>query len=94
MFTSVEHQWTPLVTTLNELHRNKNKRKKTNTLEVTDIDYLIRKDRVTCNHYYRHKINALKKMIFHNDTLFGRFFDHYSVTKFHNMRSEHEQRLY
>jgi hypothetical protein len=92
-FTSAEHRWTPLVTTLNELHRNKKKRKQTDTLEVNDIDYLIRKDPVTCTRYYRHKINALKKMICHDDTFFRRVSDHYFVTEFQNRGSEHEHGL-
>jgi hypothetical protein len=89
-FTSAKHQWTPLVSTLNELDKNKKKRKQTDTLEVTDIDYLIRKDPVTCTRYYRHKINTLKQMICHDDTFFGKVSYHYFVTEFQNRGSEHE----
>jgi hypothetical protein len=92
-FTSAEHQWTPLVSTLNELDKNNKKRKKTDTLEDTDVDYLIRKDPVTCTCYYRHKMNALKQMICHDDTFFEKVSDHYFVTKFQNRGSEHEHGL-
>jgi len=70
------------MTTLNKLHKNRKKRKQTDTLEVTDIDYLIRKDPITCTRYYRHKINALNKFICHDDTFFGRVLDHYFVTMY------------
>jgi hypothetical protein len=81
------------VSTLNKLDRNMKKRKQTDTLEDTDIDYLIRKDPMTCTHYYRHKMNTLKKMICHDDTFFGKVSDHYFVTEFQNRGSEHEHRL-
>jgi hypothetical protein len=92
-FTSAEHQWTPLVSTLIELYTNRGKQKYTQTLEDIDIDYLIRKDPVTCTRYYRHRINALKHLICHDETFFGKVVDYYFVTEFQNRGSEHEHGL-
>jgi exonuclease III len=92
-FTSAEHQWTPLVSTLIELYTNRGKQKCTQTLEDIDIDYLIRKDPVTCTRYYRHRINALKHLICHDETFFGKVVDYYFVTEFQNRGSEHEHGL-
>jgi hypothetical protein len=92
-FTSAEHQWTPLVSTLTELYKNRRKQKHTETLEDNGIDFLIRKDPVTCNRYYRHRINALKHLICHDETLFGKVVDYYFVTEFQNRGSEHEHGL-
>jgi len=60
-FTSGEHRWAPLVNTLTKLHSKREKRKHIETIEDYNIDYLIRKNLVTCTRYYRHRINALKK---------------------------------
>ena len=62
-FTSAEHQWTPLVNALSELQRKRRKRKHIETIEDFDIDYIIRKDPVTCSRYYMHIINAIKQLI-------------------------------
>ena len=59
-FTSVEHRWSPLVTTLSKLYNNRKNRKHIETIEECDIDYLVRKDPVTCTLYYRHRINDIK----------------------------------
>jgi exonuclease III len=92
-FTSAEHQWPPLVSTLTELYKTRQKQKHTETLEDHDIDFLIRKDPVTCSRYYRHRINALKHLICHDATLFGKVVDFYFVTEFQNRGSEHEHGL-
>jgi hypothetical protein len=34
-------------------------------LENDDIDYRMRKELVTCTRYYRHRVNALRKLICH-----------------------------
>jgi hypothetical protein len=81
-FTSAEHQWPPLISTLTELYKTRQKKKHTETLEDHDIDFLIRKDPVTCSRYYRHRINALKHLICHDGTLFGKVVDFYFVTEF------------
>ena len=41
-FTSAEHQWTPVETTLIESYGNR-KKKHIETIEKCDIDYLVRK---------------------------------------------------
>jgi hypothetical protein len=46
-FTSAEHYWHPLVAVVSDLHKNMKRKKETNTMENSDIDYLIRKDPVT-----------------------------------------------
>ena len=43
-FTSVEHRWDLLVTMVFALYRNRKRKKRIDTLENDDIDYLIRKD--------------------------------------------------
>jgi hypothetical protein len=72
-FTSAEHCWDPLVAAVSDLHRNRKCKKQTDTLENNDIDYLIRKDPVTCTHYYRHRINALRQLICHDETFFEKY---------------------
>jgi hypothetical protein len=62
-FTSVENHRNSLVATVSALYRNRKRKKQTDTLENDDIDYLIRKDPVTCTHYYRHRINALRQFM-------------------------------
>jgi hypothetical protein len=76
-FTSAEHCWDPLVVSVSEFHRNKKRKKETDTLENNDIDYLIRKDLVTCTRYYRHRINALRQLICHDETFFGKISDYF-----------------
>ena len=74
-FTSAEHCWDPLVASVSNLHRNRKCKKETDTLENNDIDYLIRKDPVTCTRYYRHRINALRQLICHDETFFRKISD-------------------
>jgi hypothetical protein len=74
-FTSAEHCWDPLVAVIFDLHRNKKRKKQTDTLENNDINYLIRKDPVACTHYYRHRINALRQLICHDETFFRKISD-------------------
>jgi hypothetical protein len=83
-FTSAEHQWNPLVTAFIKLYKNRKNRKKIETLEDHDIDYLIRKDPVTCTCYYKHIINDLNKLICHDDTFFGKISNYYFVIEFQN----------
>jgi len=59
--------------------QEREKRNQTETLENDGIDYLIRKDPVTCTHYYKHRINALKKLICHDEMFFERILDYYFV---------------
>jgi hypothetical protein len=92
-FTSVEHQWHPMVFTLTYLYKNRGNGKHIATLEAKDIDYLIRKDPITCSCYHRHRINSLKKLICHDETFFGKVSDYYFVTKFKNRGSENEHGL-
>ena len=69
-FTSAEHLWKPLVQTFIKLHSNRNKEKHIETIEKCNIDYLVRKDPVTCTRYYRHKTDALKQLIYQVNTFF------------------------
>jgi hypothetical protein len=92
-FTSAEHRWDPLVATVSALYRNRKRKKQTDTLENDDIDYLIRKDPVTCTRYYRHRINALRQLICHDETFFEKISDYYFVTEFQNRGSEHDHTL-
>ena len=92
-FTSAKHLWTPLVQTLTKLHSNRNKDKHIETIEECNIDYLVRKDPVTCTRYYRHKTNALKQLICQDSTFFGKILDYYFVTEFQNRGSAHEHAL-
>jgi hypothetical protein len=75
------------------LYRNRKRKKQTDTLENHGIDYLIRKDLVTCTRYYRHKINSLRQLICHDETFFEKISDYYFVTKFQNRGSEHDHAL-
>jgi hypothetical protein len=81
-FTSAEHPWDPLVAMVSALYRNKKRKKQIDTLENDDIDYLIRKDPVTCTRYYTHRINALRQLICHDEMLFGKISDYFFVTEF------------
>ena len=67
-FTSAEHCWDSLVASISDLHRKRKREKETGALENNDIDYLIRKHQVTCTRYYRHRINALRQLICHDET--------------------------
>ena len=92
-FTSAEHRWKPLVDTLVTLFRNKENKNAIDILEDDDIDYLIRKYPVTCSQYYRHRINAIKRLISQDTTFFGKISNYYFVTKFQNRGTEHEHGL-
>jgi hypothetical protein len=50
-FITFTSDWVPLVTTVSALYRSRKRKKQIGTLENDDIDYLIRKDLVTCTHY-------------------------------------------
>jgi len=78
---------------LTKLDSKRKKRKHIETIEDYKIDYLIRKNLVTCTCYYRHRINALKKRYLKKETFFGEIVDYYFVTKFQNKGSEYEQGL-
>jgi hypothetical protein len=67
------------VVAVSDLHRNRKRKKETDTLENNDIHYLIRKDLVTCTHYYRHRINALRQLICHDETFFGKISNYYGA---------------
>jgi hypothetical protein len=92
-FTSVDHCWDPLVAIVSDLHRNKKRKKQTDTLENNHIDYLIRKDPVTCTRYYRDKINALRQLICHDEMFFGKISYYFFVTEFQNRGNEHDHAL-
>jgi hypothetical protein len=93
-FTSAEHRWDPLVVAISDLHKNRKRKKQMDTLENHSIDYLIRKDPVTCTRYYRHRINALIQLICHDETFFGKILDYYFVTEFQNRGSERDHALF
>jgi hypothetical protein len=92
-FTSAEHHRGSLVTTVSSLYRKSKRKKQTETLENDDIDYLIRKDPVTCTRYYIHRVNALRQSICHDGTFFRRILDYYFVAEFQNRGSEHDHTL-
>ena len=92
-FTSAEHCWDPLVAVVSDLHKNRKCKKETNTLENSNIDYLIRKDPVTCTQYYRHRINSFRQLICHDETFFRKISDCFFVTEFHNRGNEHDHAL-
>jgi hypothetical protein len=76
-----------------DLYKKKGNGKHTKTLEDNDIDYLIRKDPVTCSHYYRYRINALKQLICLDEMFFGKVSNYYFVIKFQNRGRKHEHGL-
>ena len=78
---------------VSDLHRNRKRKKQTDTLENNDIDYLIRKYPVTCTLYYRQRINALIQLICHDETFFRKISDYFFVTEFQNRGNEHDQAL-
>jgi hypothetical protein len=59
------------------LYRNMKRKKQIDTLENDDIDYLIRKDQVTCTRYYMHRINDLRQLICHDETFFEKISDYF-----------------
>ena len=78
---------------VSELHKNKKRKKQTDTLENDSIDYLIRKDPVTCTCNYRHRINSLRQLICHDETFFGNISDYFFVAEFQNRGNEHDHAL-
>ena len=48
---------------MSTLYRDGKRKKQVETLENDDIDYLMRKEPVTCTHYYIHRENALRHLI-------------------------------
>jgi hypothetical protein len=92
-FTSAENCWDPLVAAVSDLDRNKKRKKETDTLENNDIEYLIRKDPVTFTRYYRHRINALRQLICHDETFFRKISDYFFVIEFQNRGNEHDDAL-
>ena len=78
---------------VSNLHRNRKHKNQTDTLENNDIDYLIRKDLVTCTRYYGHRINALRQLICHDGTFFGKISDYFFVIEFQNKENEHDHAL-
>jgi hypothetical protein len=92
-FTSAEHCWDPLVAIVSDLHSNRKHKKKKDTLENNDIDYLIRKYPVTCTRYYRHRINSLRQLICHDETFFKKISNNFFVTEFQNRGNEHDHAL-
>jgi hypothetical protein len=48
---------------------------------------------VTCTCYYRHRINALRQLICHDETFFGKISDYFFVTEFQNRGNEHDHAL-
>jgi hypothetical protein len=81
------------MTTISTLYRKRKRKKQTNTLENDDIDYLIRKDPVTCTRYYRHNVNALRQLICHDETFFGKISNYYFLIEFQNRGSDHDHKL-
>jgi hypothetical protein len=82
------------VVVVSDLHSNGKRKKINDTLENNDIDYLIRKESVTCTRYYRHRINALRQFIFHDENIFGKISDYFFVTNFQNRGNEHDHTLF
>ncbi|XP_059070801.1 uncharacterized protein LOC131860407 [Cryptomeria japonica] len=95
-FTSAEQNWEPLMTTLQQLH-DLHYSKVDEQRDITQIGnhkfQLIKKDPVTCARYYRHRINAMKKLILSDNSFFGDISDYFSVTEFQNRGNEHDHFL-
>jgi hypothetical protein len=92
-FTSAKNCWDPLVASVSNLHRKRKRKKQTDTLENNDIDYLIRKDPVTCTRYYIHIINALRQLICHDEKNFVKISNYFFVTELWNRGNEHDHAL-
>ena len=48
---------------------------------------------MTCTCYYRHRINALRQLICHDETFFRKISDYFFVTEFQNRGNEHDHTL-
>ena len=86
-FTSAEQNWDPLIQTLQELHnlhQLAQNRQESNHPTHIDKFELIKKDPITCARYYKHRINAIKKLILTDDSFFGNVIDYFSVIEFQN----------
>ncbi|XP_059077054.1 uncharacterized protein LOC131876217 [Cryptomeria japonica] len=95
-FTSAEQNWNALTSTLQELHNmHQSTLQQQEAYNINQIDkfQLIKRDPVTCARYYRHRINALKKLISTDDSFFGNVLDYFSVTEFQNRGNEHDHFL-
>ena len=83
-FTSVEQNCNGLTNTLQQLYNThqSSQQKKPDITKDLDTYELIRKDPITFVRYYRHRINALKKMILADPSFFGNITDYFSVIEF------------
>ena len=75
------------------MYSNRKKRKHIEAIGKYDIDYLVRKDPVTCACYCMHRIDALKQLLCHVETFFVKILDFYFVIGFQNRGSAHEHGL-
>ena len=85
-FTSAEQNWDPLLSALEQLdnaHRSKIEHQQVYESKGDKFN-LIKKDPVTCARYYRHRIDAMKKLILTDESFFGNVVDYFLVTKFKN----------
>ncbi len=83
-FTSVEQNWDPLLSALEQLHNaHQSKIEQQQEYETKGDKFnLIKKDPATCARYYRHRIDAMKKLILTEEWFFGNVVDYFSVTEF------------
>jgi len=91
-FSSAKNLWEPLMTALRHIRANTT-RPYENELEPNEPHSLIRNDPMTCAHYYRHRMNALRQLISHDHKYYGEIEDYFFLTEFQNRGTEHEHGL-
>lgn len=82
-FTNAEQNWLPLTQTLEHLymsHYSKSTQNQPDSSLEVNIFSLIKKDLITCTHYYKHRIIAMKQLLCSDTTFFGKVLDYFLVT--------------
>ena len=84
------------MSTLQSLHKFRQQRlKQEQTIQYDDIDkiLLVKRDPITCARYYRHRISAIRKLLFIDNSFFGHVSIYFSIIEFKNRGNEHDHLL-
>jgi hypothetical protein len=85
--------WTPLIEALYKLNAKRLNLPNFTSLDSTHIAELIRSDPVTCALYYKHRMDAFRKLLQKESSIIGEIVDFFFVTEFQHHGSELEHTL-